>query len=101
MWVFVMFDLPVDTKSAKRRYSQFRSMLLREGFARMQYSVYSRYFATEEQSQPTVGRVSAQVPPRGAVRLLTVTDRQFGKMKCFLGKTPVATESPPQQLLLF
>lgn len=101
VWLFVMFDLPVDTKTARKRYAQFRSLLLHEGFAQMQYSIYARYFSSEEQSEPSVGRISSRVPPKGAVRLLTVTDRQFGKMQCFHGKTAVPTEKPPQQLLLF
>lgn len=36
MWIIVMFDLPVDTKEARRAYAQFRKKLLLDGFARMQ-----------------------------------------------------------------
>src|SRR5690606_12564209 len=48
MWVVTMFDLPVDTKAARRAYAQFRKKLLRDGFTQMQFSVYIRHCASEE-----------------------------------------------------
>ena len=47
MWVLAMFDLPVDTKRARRAYTQFRKFLLKDGFAKMQFSVYVRHCASE------------------------------------------------------
>ena len=32
MWLFAMFDLPVDTKKARREYTRFRKALLAQGF---------------------------------------------------------------------
>ena len=40
MWIVTMFDLPVDTKKARREYTLFRKFLLQDGFTQMQYSVY-------------------------------------------------------------
>lgn len=40
MWVFAMFDLPVDSKDARRQYSRFRKELLKQGFMMLQYSGY-------------------------------------------------------------
>ena len=40
MWIVAMFDLPVDTKEARRAYTDFVKFLKRDGFTRMQYSVY-------------------------------------------------------------
>lgn len=41
------------------------------------------------------------LPPNGQVRLLAVTDHQFGRMRVFFGKTESRAEKPPDQLLLF
>jgi len=101
MWLFALFDLPVDTKKARRRYAQFRRMLLEEGFSQLQYSVYARYCASQEHADALAGRIRRAVPPDGHVRLLAVTDRQFGKMEVYYGKTRRPTESAPEQLLLF
>ena len=101
VWLFAMFDLPVDTKEARRRYTRFRKGLLKEGFCMLQFSIYARYFGSEAASAVHRSRIEAMLPPDGHVRLLTVTDRQFGKMDIFLGKTRTSAEQPPKQLLLF
>lgn len=101
MWLFVMFDLPVVSKEDRRRYSRFRGGLLRLGFQQMQYSVYARYYPSEEAAATYRKRLRAMIPPHGQVRLLAVTDKQFGKMQCFTGKKEGPPEKPPDQLLLF
>jgi CRISPR-associated protein Cas2 len=101
MWLFTMFDLPVDTSNARKRYTQFRKQLMREGFCMLQFSVYARYFATEEGSESIRKRIAEVIPDDGRVRLLSVTDRQFGKMAVFYGKTAERVEDPPPQMMLF
>jgi len=101
MWLFAMFDLPVDTAAARKEYTRFRKALLREGFMMLQFSIYARYFACEEASESHRKRVRAIIPPAGQVRLMSVTDRQFGKMEVFQGKKKETAEKPPEQLLLF
>lgn len=48
MWLFAMFDLPVDQPALRREYAQFRKKLLKEGFTMLQYSVYAHYVASEK-----------------------------------------------------
>ncbi len=101
MWVLVMFDLPVDTVAARRNYAQFRKNLLKDGFVRMQYSVYIRHCASEENMAVHADRVRRALPNDGEVRILTVTDKQFERMRVFWGKKRKPTEVPPAQLELF
>ena len=101
VWIFAMFDLPTDTKKARKDYTYFRKNLLRDGFSMLQYSVYARYCASEEVSERYRRHVEAVLPSRGQVRLLWVTDRQFGKMEVYLGKKRRRAEEPPAQLMLF
>jgi len=96
-----MFDLPVDTKKARRRYALFRKSLLEDGFTRMQYSVYVRHCPSEENATVHVQRVERNIPPDGEVRILTFTDKQFERMRVFWGKTRVPVESAGGQLELF
>jgi len=96
-----MFDLPVTTKKARKRYAQFRRLLLEEGFSMLQYSVYARYCASEDVAARYRAEIRAAIPPEGYVRLLAVTDRQFGKMESYIGKSSTPAEKPPQQLVLF
>lgn len=101
MWLFAMFDLPVTSPTARRQYAQFRNALLKEGFSMLQFSVYARYCPSEEATEVYRRHIRAILPPEGQVRLLSVTDRQFGKMEVYFGKKRKATEDPPVQLMLF
>jgi len=101
MWLFVMFDLPVKEPEERKEYALFRKKLLQLGFTRLQYSIYARYFASEEASEIQRKKVKGSLPPDGFVRILSVTDRQFGKMEAFIGKKLTETEVPPRQLAFF
>ena len=101
MWVIVMFDLPTDTKPARREYAQFRKNLLSSGFQLMQYSVYLRPCPSRENAEVHTNRVRAYLPQDGEVRILTVTDKQFERMQIFWGNNRRAIEQPPSQLELF
>ena len=101
MWLFAMFDLPVTTKASRKRATRFRKMLLSEGFSMMQYSVYARHCPSEDSASSIRSRLGIDLPPEGQVRLLTITDRQFGKMEVYYGKTREPAEPVPQQLLFF
>jgi CRISPR-associated protein Cas2 len=101
MWLFAMFDLPVETKAQRREYAQFRKKLLGAGFTMLQYSVYAKHLASQEASESLRGKVHAALPPHGQVRLLAVTDHQFGKMEVYFGKKRQPVEAPPMQITLF
>ena len=101
MWVIAMFDLPVDTKAARRAYTLFRKALLKDGFAKMQYSVYVRHCASIENAEVHEGRVHDALPPDGEVRLVRITDKQYERMRIFWGKRRQAPAPTPAQLELF
>lgn len=101
MWLIAMFDLPVDDKDARREYTRFRKQLLKEGFMQLQYSVYVRYCGSEERSEAFRRRVRKALPVDGHVRIIAITDHQFGKMEVYYGKSRHAAEKPPEQMLLF
>ncbi len=101
MWLMVMFDLPVVTVEEKRQYTRFRKYLLREGFLQLQFSVYARFSASRENAQKYYRYIQSAVPPGGRVRLLMVTDKQFGDMVSLYGTKLEDVEKKPEQLLLF
>jgi CRISPR-associated protein Cas2 len=98
MWVIVLFDLPTDTKTARRQYTQFRKSLLNDSFSMMQYSVYMRHCASDENAVVHIQRVRHSLPPDGEVRIVKITDKQFAKIEIFYGKRRKPTEAPPAQL---
>jgi len=101
MWLLAMFDLPTDTQKARKHYAQFRKKLLTDGFVMMQFSVYIRHCASEENATVHTQRVEAFLPPEGEVRLICITDKQFERMRTFWGKKRKPPEKPHAQLELF
>ena len=101
VWIFAMFDLPTDTKKARKDYTEFRKHLLKDGFTMLQYSVYVRHCASEENADVHYGRIKSFLPDDGEVRLITITDKQFGRMETHWGKTRKPPPAMPRQLELF
>lgn len=101
MWVIALFDLPTDSKKARKAYALFRKKLIQDGFAMMQYSVYIRHCASRENAEVHTARVKDIVPDEGEVRVMTITDQQYSRMQVFWGKRRTPTEPPPPQLELF
>ena len=67
----------------------------------MQYSVYAKYCASRDNAQKYFRYIREIIPPGGYVRLLMITDKQFGDMVSLYGKTVEEVEKKPEQLLLF
>ena len=101
MWLIAMFDLPVTTKVARREYARFRNFLLKEGFQRLQFSIYARFCSNEEAAHSFRQRIRKRLPSEGNIRLVSITDRQYGKMEVFIGQNKSKPEDTPNQLLLF
>ncbi len=101
MWLLVMFDLPVGTKLERRAATKFRLSLLDLGFEMSQFSVYMRFCVGKEQAAHRTREIANQVPPKGTVHILAVTDRQFEQMAVFRGRTKSHGNNAPSQLVLF
>lgn len=101
MWVIAMFDLPTATVADRRAYARFRKDLLEDAFTMMQYSVYRRHCASIENAEVHIARMGARVPARGEVQFLVLTDRQFSRIRTFIGKKRVEAPNPPSQLEFF
>jgi CRISPR-associated protein Cas2 len=101
MWVFVFFDLPVETKKQRKDYAQFRKALLKDGFTMMQYSIYARHCPSRENAEVHAQRVKRFLPPKGEIIIFYITDRQYGMMEHFYGPKIANRPGTPQQLELF
>jgi len=98
MWLFALFDLPTKTKADRKRYTRFRKFLLNEGFTMLQFSVYAKYYASEESANTHRAHIKGNLPIEGQVRVIGITDRQFGKMEVYFGKKRTKVEDPPLQM---
>ena len=101
VWVIAMFDLPTQTVAERKAYTKFRKHLIQNGFIMMQYSVYARHCASEENAEVHGKRVEHQIPLKGEIHLLQITDKQFSRIKIFRGKKREKVKTAPQQITLF
>lgn len=100
LWVFVFFDLPVGTKSERRAATRFRNFLKDDGYMMLQWSVYARVCRGEEAVDKHVLRVTKNLPTKGSVRSLQVTDKQYARMRLLLGEATKNEKVAPRQMVL-
>ncbi len=84
-WILVMFDLPVLTDAEKKTASRFRKDLLDSGYLMIQWSIYARPCVSYEQMDTHIARVKDLTPEAGNVRLMFITDEQWGKSVTVVG----------------
>ena len=101
MWLFVMFDLPTQTKKNRRDSANFRKNLERDGFVMHQFSIYIRFCASLESAEVHIKRVRSIVPEFGRVTILTVTDKQYANIINIWGKIEQKIQKRPIQLEFF
>ena len=101
MWLVVMFDLPVTTKTERKLATQFRNNLLDMGFEMMQFSVYTKFCSSKSKAKTVNKMIEAVVPHGGLVSVLEFTDKQYEGIKNYEGKVLQPGLKPPGQLAMF
>jgi CRISPR-associated protein Cas2 len=101
MWMMVMFDLPVGTKSERKQATRFRKHLLDLGFEMSQFSVYLRFCSGKEHTESLTRQIEGHVPKAGKVHILFFTDRQYENIVSFHGRVREEPWKNPEQFALF
>lgn len=101
MWLFVMFDLPTQTKKNKKDSALFRKNLEKDGFVMHQFSVYIRFCGSMESAEAHIKRVRKFIPEDGRVSILTITDKQYSNIINVWGKIEQKVQKKPVQLEFF
>lgn len=100
MWLFCFFDLPVKTKADRRTATRFRKLLVQDGFNMLQLSVYVRVCKDQDGADKHVARICRELPRKGSVRTLIVTERQYARMRTLVGERQAHEKPAGDQLLL-
>lgn len=100
LWLFIFFDLPVRTKTERRNATRFRTFLKDDGYMMLQLSVYARVCRGEDAVDKHMQRVIKRLPPKGSVRALQVTDKQYARMRLLLGEPAKSEAIAPRQMVL-
>ncbi len=86
MRLLVFFDLPTLTDKDKREYQKFHKYLVQNGFIMMQKSVYSKLVINNMTSAAVKQRIKNNLPPKGIVELLEITENQFSGIEYLVGE---------------
>ncbi|MBR8700619.1 CRISPR-associated endoribonuclease Cas2 [Fusobacterium sp. DD29] len=86
MRLIIMFDLPMENNTEKREYREFRNFLIKNGFLMLQYSIYVRLCTNQTMADNYIKKIEGSLPSDGAIRGLIITEKQYKKMKIFLGQ---------------
>lgn len=100
MRLMVFFDLPVKTKLERKDANLFRKFLQADGYDMVQLSVYSRVCRGREGVEKHLARLRGHLPPSGCVRLLQLTEQQYGRIQILVGQKRPVEKVGAQQLLL-
>jgi len=87
MRLIVMFDLPSVSNKEMKIANKWRKFLVRSGFIMMTESVYSRLVMNKSISASVKKLIKDNLPPKGDVQLLEITERQFSSIDYYLGKS--------------
>ena len=85
MRIILFFDLPMITEDDKRIYTRFRKELVRNGYMMLQFSVYSKICTNREAAVNNILKIKKNIPEKGSIRILLVTEKQYAKMEIILG----------------
>ena len=77
MRVMIFFDLPTLTVKDRKAYTEFRKMLISEGFIMLQESVYTKLVLNQSFADLLLKRVRKGVPNAGLIQSLIITEKQF------------------------
>lgn len=100
MRILVFFDLPTSTKKDRKKYAEFRKHLIKDGYDMLQFSVYSRITLNHDDAKKHIARLMMHQPPKGSVRVLTVTEKQYNSMLILVGsKTASEDFLAPKEFL--
>lgn len=95
MRMILFFDLPSVTKKDIKEYNKFVNYLKKNGFVRMQESVFTKLALNPTIVNLTMNDIRKNVPPEGIVSVLNITENQFASIDHLIGeiKTDVIISS--------
>ncbi len=100
MRVIVMFDLPVLTAQNRREYTRFRKHLLKNGFLMMQESIYCKLAQNATAADGIVDNVRKNKPEKGLVQVMKITEKQYSKIECIVGKNQSEVLDTDERLVI-
>jgi len=100
MRLILFFDLPMVTKEERRIYSKFRKYLIENGFMMLQFSVYAKIFPNRTSLVQYVEGLKRNLPIKGSIRIMAVTEKQYEKMLILVGGKSIQEENITEEPMI-
>lgn len=100
MWLLVFYDLPVADKEARKIYARFHKSIRKRGYEMVQFSVYRKFVGTADRAERELGKLVGLCPKKGYVSVLSVTEKQMGRMTTIWDGGKRKENARPTQLVL-
>lgn len=100
MRLLLFFDLPMTTQEERRIYARFRKDLLKNGFSMVQFSVYVKIFPNRISMMQYIDTLRNNLPPKGSVRVMGVTNKQYERMLIMVGGKTIQEEKLTEEPLV-
>lgn len=100
MRLILFFDLPMNTKEERRTYTKFRKYLVNNGFSMLQFSVYAKIFPNRISLFQYVEGLKRNLPIKGSIRIMAVTEKQYEKMLILVGGKTIQEEKITEEPLV-
>lgn len=86
MRMILFFDLPSTTKKDVREYTRFVKYIQKNGFVRMQESVFTKLALNQSIVNSIMIDINKHLPPEGVISVLTITENQFMSIDHLIGE---------------
>ena len=86
MRMILFFDLPSVTKKDLKEYTKFVKLLKKNGFFRMQESVYTKLALNPSVVNSCMIELKKNLPSDGVISVLTITETQFTSIDHLIGE---------------
>lgn len=100
MRTILFFDLPTLTSKNRRDYRTFVKLLIKNGFYRIQESVFVKMSINPQAAEICTKFIDKNKPPEGSVIMLTITEKQFANMNILLGELNTDVEVSDKRVIV-
>jgi CRISPR-associated protein Cas2 len=101
VWLLVFYDLPVAHREDRKTYARFHKSILKRGYEMMQFSVYRKFVGTADRGERELAKLVGLCPNKGHVSVMSVTEKQMGRMTTIWNGGKQKENSRPTQMVLF
>lgn len=85
MRIMILLD-PTNKYGTKTAYTKFRKFLEQDGYFKIQPLVYCRVVCNRKNAEKHIKRFEGKVPNTGNIRMLILSERQYGEMIYLTGE---------------